>query len=245
MSFTLNPDAILGELEAVENVRLQQAETALRALRSVNVLGMDGMAGAVSSSQQEIAALAMARAEGEEPSVAQIATQNAMSNVRPAGGMGSMMGDLASGMQSSQAAGALAAQGALAQAQESAQMRQLGLQTLGVNRAVRNARMNKQQELALALTQIGLEDEARAAGRSARQAQTRLGLETEQYTTGLQQQDANRRAMIGGGLALAGTAIATQAGKTNPDDPTGKIQETARSQGIKTTGPGQMPAIGG
>lgn len=243
MSFTINPDTLLGELEAVENVRLQQAETALRALRSVNVLGMDGLAGSVASSQQEIAALAMARAEGGEPSVAELATQNAMTNAGTPMSTGSMLGDIQAQSQAAGGLGQIAAQGGMARAQESAQMRQLGLDTLGVSRAVRSARMNKQQELALALTQIGLENEARSAGRAGREAQARLGIQTEQYTSDLQQRDANLRQFIGGGLTLAGTAMATRAGRTDPNDPTGQIRGVGRANTITTKGPGQLPAI--
>jgi len=234
MSFSVDTDTLLTELEAVENIRLSQAQGYMQALRGTDVRGLTGMAGAISTSQRELAALAQAHADGTEPSVAQLQSQNMMADLGPARATGGgMTADLQAQRQQMDAASQIAGQGAMARVQEGAQFQQMGLDTLGVNRGVREARHRKQQELGLALAEMGLQSEARAAGRSASTAQTRMGIETEQYITDSRRRDTRQRQAIGGGLTLLGTALATQAGKKPGTAAVGEVTGSPGAQEVR------------
>jgi hypothetical protein len=239
MSFYLNADDLESELSAIERQRVSDANASLMTLRRTDVLGQTGLSASVAGSQREIAAMAMARARGEGPSVAGAATRNAMMGLGPAQGTGSAAGDLAAIRQSGSQQMSLAARGAEARAQESMQQNQMGMNIQAVDRGVLAARQQRQQQLALQIASIVSNNQTQDLRRRAQRRNAELGIDTQQYMTDIQNRDQSARTIVGGVLTTAGTAAAAY--KPGPATATPGTPQSGRSSSIRTNTPNTVP----
>ncbi len=200
--------SLLAPVHEEENRRMQQAQTIVGEDIQRNRFDTP-LSRNIASDRRELAALALARAEGQGPSLASMQGSEAIAGLAGQPTAGGGLKGAATQMQASTEQGAqIAGQTGAAVAGESAQAMQQGL---GVQ--MQDARMQmikdiKDRELATSLAALYLQNEARAVGREANLTTAKMGIKSSELMQERARADQMKRRWAAGVTTGVGTGLA-------------------------------------